>query len=104
MLEMIGLLRCNRIDECHKKRPRASGAQKSRNRDSLEVHAGAELHEALLTLERVAGELRRLTERRGIGEVAAVAGGVSGVKDVEDFGQHLDAEASGENDVLGKPE
>src|SRR5713101_3654159 len=102
MLEMTGLLRCNRIDECRKKRPRASGARESRNRDSLEVHASAELHEALLALKRVAGELRRLTERRGIGEVAAVAGVVSGVEDVEDFGQHLDAEASGENDVLGK--
>lgn len=68
----------------------------------LEVHARAQLQEALLPLERVAGVLGRLTEGRRIRDVAAETGWVLRVEDVKYLGQDLDAETSGDDEVLGE--
>src|SRR5712692_8041431 len=55
-----------------KRAPRERGPARDGPSERLEVHAGAELYEALLTLERVAGVLRRLTERRGTRDVSPI--------------------------------
>src|SRR5712691_11152599 len=86
--------------KCGKKGPARAGPCERWTEWRLEMHASAKLHEALLALERVAGELRGLTKGRGLRDVAAVAGRVRGVEDVKDFGQHLDTEGSGDENVL----